>query len=69
MANSDFIKAAGMLKTISSSGYSDDYERGWNAAVEHNRKVLRCAAGDAEACAAIGQFNSALKSRQEDEDH
>jgi len=32
--------AAEMLQTISSSGYSDEYERGWNAAVRHNRQVL-----------------------------
>ena len=61
--SSDLLAAAEMLQTISSSGYSAEYERGWNAAVRHNRYVLKCAGGDQVACAAIGKYPKAANDK------
>jgi hypothetical protein len=51
---SALLEAAESLATISSSGYSEEYERGWNNAVKHNRRKLKAMAGDEKSIAEMG---------------
>lgn len=52
--DSALLEAAESLSTICSSGYSEEYERGWNNAVKHNRTKLKAMAGDQKAIAEMG---------------